>query len=204
MAWDLFGLCQMILGFPQFGTSRLLLTFTERRQLPFDRIIITTDQTFIMSYSSRFARTLGRRVLASRFQTKVAAPQLGAVRHSSYFTPSHEYLKVEGDIGTCGITDVAQTQLGDIVYVELPGVGDEFEAGDSFGSVESVKAASDVYAPVSGTVVEVNEVLEEQPDIVNSSAEDAGWFIKIKMNDTSEVNKLLDATGYAEIVAEEQ
>ncbi len=111
---------------------------------------------------------------------------------------AHEYVKVEGTVGVCGITDYAQSALGDIVFVELPSVGDEFEAGDSFGSVESVKAASDVYAPVSGTIIEVNEALEDSPELVNSSAEDDAWFVKIEMNDTSEVNELMDETAYEE------
>ena len=111
---------------------------------------------------------------------------------------AHEYIKVEGNVGVCGITDFAQSALGDIVFVDLPAVGDEFEAGDSFGSVESVKAASDVYAPVSGTIVEINEALEDSPELVNSSAEDDAWFVKIEMSDTSEVNELMDETAYEE------
>ena len=111
---------------------------------------------------------------------------------------AHEYIKVEGNIGTCGITDFAQSALGDIVFVDLPSVGDEFDAGDSFGSVESVKAASDVYAPVSGTIVEINEALDDSPELVNSSAEDDAWFVKIEMKDTSEVNSLMDEVAYEE------
>ena len=111
---------------------------------------------------------------------------------------AREYIKVEGNIGTCGITDFAQSALGDIVFVDLPSVGDEFDAGDSFGSVESVKAASDVYAPVSGTIVEINEALDDSPELVNSSAEDDAWFVKIEMKDTSEVNSLMDEVAYEE------
>ena len=111
---------------------------------------------------------------------------------------AHEYIKVEGNVGVCGITDFAQSALGDIVFVDLPSVGDEFDSGDSFGSVESVKAASDVYAPVSGTIIEVNEKLEDSPELVNSSAEDEAWFVKIEMNDTSEVNDLMDEVAYEE------
>ena len=111
---------------------------------------------------------------------------------------AHEYVKVEGNIGTCGITDFAQSALGDIVFVDLPSVGDEFELGDSFGSVESVKAASDVYAPVSGTVIEINEKLDDSPELVNSSAEEDAWFVKIEMTDTSEVNGLMDEVAYEE------
>merc|ERR1719384_1706392 len=115
---------------------------------------------------------------------------------SSYFTKAHEYVAVDGKIGTVGITDFAQAALGDIVYVDLPEVGDDFEKGDSFGSVESVKAASDVYCPVSGTVTEVNEVLSDEPGIVNKSAEKDGWFIKIEMSDESELDDLMTPDAY--------
>mmetsp|Transcript_5226 Transcript_5226/g.11830 ORF Transcript_5226/g.11830 Transcript_5226/m.11830 type:complete len:158 (+) Transcript_5226:96-569(+) len=151
-----------------------------------------------MSFSSRFARTLSRRVAPTPFRTKVTSPHLGAIRLSSYYTPAHEYVKVDGNVGTCGITDFAQSALGDIVFVDLPAVGDEFEAGDSFGSVESVKAASDVYAPVTGTIVEINEALEESPELVNSSAEDDAWFVKIEISDASEVDSLMDDAAYKE------
>jgi glycine cleavage system H protein len=115
--------------------------------------------------------------------------------HEYFPLLAHEYVKVEGNVGACGITDFAQSA---IVFVDLPGVGDEFEAGDSFGSVESVKAASDVYAPVSGTIIEINEKLEDSPELVNSSAEDEAWFVKIEMKDTSEVNSLMDEVAYEE------
>jgi glycine cleavage system H protein len=105
---------------------------------------------------------------------------------------------VDGKIGTCGITDFAQAALGDIVFVDLPEVGDEFEKGDSFGSVESVKAASDVYAPVSGKVVAINEALSDEPGMVNSSAEDGAWFIKLEIKDKSELDGLMDAAAYKE------
>jgi glycine cleavage system H protein len=103
---------------------------------------------------------------------------------------------VTGDIGTCGITDFAQAALGDIVFVDLPEVGDEFEKGDAFGSVESVKAASDVYAPVSGTVVEINGVLSDEPGMVNSEAEGKAWFIKLKLKDTSQLDALMKPDAY--------
>jgi glycine cleavage system H protein len=111
---------------------------------------------------------------------------------------AHEYIKVDGKIGTCGITDFAQGALGDIVFVDLPDVGDEFEKGDSFGSVESVKAASDVYAPVSGKVVEVNSVLTDEPGLVNNSAEEDAWFVKIEISDAAELDSLMDAAAYKE------
>ena len=111
---------------------------------------------------------------------------------------AHEYVAVDGKTGTVGITDFAQSALGDIVFVDLPEVGEEFQKGESFGSVESVKAASDVYAPVTGTVVEVNEVLSDEPGLVNSNAEDDAWFIKLEISDASELDDLMDATAYAE------
>ena len=111
---------------------------------------------------------------------------------------AHEYVKVEGNIGTCGITDFAQAALGDIVFVDLPEVGDTFDKGDSFGSVESVKAASDVYAPVAGTVVEVNDKLSDEPAMVNEHAESDAWFIKIEIKDEGELSDLLSADAYKE------
>jgi glycine cleavage system H protein len=117
---------------------------------------------------------------------------------TTYYTTAHEYCKVDGNVATVGITDFAQSALGDIVFVDLPGVGDKFEAKDSFGSVESVKAASDVYAPVSGEVLEVNEALTDEPGLVNTSAEDNAWFIKLKMSDDSELKGLMGADAYKE------
>eukprot|EP00591_Stephanopyxis_turris_P010220 CAMPEP_0195515152 /NCGR_PEP_ID=MMETSP0794_2-20130614/6325_1 /TAXON_ID=515487 /ORGANISM="Stephanopyxis turris, Strain CCMP 815" /LENGTH=163 /DNA_ID=CAMNT_0040643535 /DNA_START=101 /DNA_END=592 /DNA_ORIENTATION=+ len=128
---------------------------------------------------------------------KIVASKFTSTRFAStYFTPAHEYVTVDGNIGTCGITDFAQSALGDIVYVDLPEVGDEFEKGDSFGSVESVKAASDVYAPVSGTVVEVNETLSDEPETVNAKAETDAWFIKIELSSPDETGDLMGADAY--------
>ena len=101
-------------------------------------------------------------------------------------------------MGTCGITDFAQAALGDIVFVDLPAIGDKFEKGDSFGSVESVKAASDVYAPVAGTVVEINEALNDDPGMVNTEAENSAWFIKIEISDEGELGSLLGEAAYKE------
>ena len=111
---------------------------------------------------------------------------------------AHEYANVDGKVATCGITDFAQAALGDIVFVDLPEVGDDFEKGDSFGSVESVKAASDVYAPVTGTIVEVNEALSDEPGVVNNSPEGEGWLIKIEMDDESELDDLMTPEAYKE------
>eukprot|EP00970_Alexandrium_tamarense_P004518 scaffold759_cov290-Alexandrium_tamarense.AAC.54 len=112
--------------------------------------------------------------------------------------PAHEYCKVDGKVATIGITDFAQAALGDIVFVDLPEPGDDFDAKDSFGSVESVKAASDVYAPVSGKVLEVNEALTDEPGMVNSNAEDDAWFIKLEMGDEGELESLMNAEQYKE------
>lgn len=101
-------------------------------------------------------------------------------------------------MGTVGVTDFAQAALGDIVFVDLPETEDEFEKGESFGSVESVKAASDVYAPVSGSIVAVNETLNDEPGLVNTNAEDDGWFIKLEISDDSELGSLMDEAAYKE------
>ncbi len=116
---------------------------------------------------------------------------------------AHEYVTVDGDIGTVGISNFAQAALGDIVFVDLPEVGDEFEKGDSFGSVESVKAASDVYAPVSGTVVEINETLSDEPGSVNTEAEGSAWFIKLQIKDSSELSSLMGEEAYKEHCAKD-
>lgn len=120
---------------------------------------------------------------------------------SRYFTDEHEWVDVSGDIATVGITDYAQEQLGDIVFVELPEEGKSFTKGDDAAVVESVKAASDIYAPVSGEVVEVNGALEDEPGLVNSEAEEDGWFFKLRVSDPSELSGLMDEAGYKEFVA---
>ena len=112
-----------------------------------------------------------------------------------YYSESHEYLKVEGNIGIIGITDYAQKALGNVVYVDMPDVDDEVEAGAEFGAVESVKAASDLNSPVSGTVVEVNEALEDTPELINQNAYE-NWIIKVEMSDESELENLMDASAY--------
>ena len=112
-----------------------------------------------------------------------------------YYSESHEYLKVEGNIGIIGITDYAQKALGNVVYVDMPEVDDEVEAGAEFGAVESVKAASDLNSPVSGTVVEVNEALEDVPELINQDAYE-NWIIKVEMSDESELENLMDAAAY--------
>ena len=118
------------------------------------------------------------------------------------YTKEHEWLKVDGNTGTIGITDHAQNSLGDIVFVELPKLGADIIAGQTFGSVESVKAVSDLYAPVSGTVTEVNEALNTSPEDVNKDAH-AAWMIKVTLKDPSEIAKLLSASDYEKFAAEE-
>lgn len=119
------------------------------------------------------------------------------------YASTHEWARDEGDgTVTVGITDHAQDALGDVVYVELPEVGSTVTAGDEAGVVESVKAASDIYAPVSGEVVAVNDVLENKPETINDSPYDDGWFYKIKMSDPEELEDLLDADGYADASGE--
>lgn len=119
-----------------------------------------------------------------------------------YYSESHEYVKVEGDEAYVGITDFAQDSLGNIVYVDMPEVDDEVSAGEDFGAVESVKAASDLISPVSGTVVEVNEALEDQPELINKDAF-GNWIMKVKLSDKSELDSLLDAKAYEELCTKE-
>ncbi len=112
------------------------------------------------------------------------------------YTKDHEWIRVEGNLGTVGISEHAQEQLGDIVYVELPEVGREVKKGEQFAVVESVKAASEVYAPASGRIVEVNGELSEKPELVNQDAEGAGWFARIELADPAELDDLMDADAY--------
>ena len=112
-----------------------------------------------------------------------------------YYSESHEYVRVEGDFGFIGITDFAQHALGTVVYVDLPEVDDEVEAGEEFGAVESVKAASDIISPVSGTIVEVNDALDDQPELLNQDAYE-NWIIKVELSDKAELDSLMDAAAY--------
>lgn len=114
-----------------------------------------------------------------------------------YYAESHEYVKVEGEYGYVGITDYAQNALGNVVYVDMPDVDDEVNAGEDFGAVESVKAASDLISPVSGTVVEVNEALNDSPELVNKDPF-GNWIIKVQLSDKSELDNLMDAKTYKE------
>ena len=118
-----------------------------------------------------------------------------------YYSESHEYVKVEGDFGFIGITDYAQHELGNVVYVDMPEVDDEVTAGEDFGAVESVKAASDLMSPVSGTVVEVNEALEDEPGLINKDAFE-NWIIKVELSDKSELDGLMDVAAYKDMIGE--
>ncbi len=120
------------------------------------------------------------------------------------FLSSHEWVLIEGNIATVGVSDHAQELLGDLVYVELPEQGSAVAAGDSVGVIESVKAASDTYAPVSGEVIEINEELEGAPERINDDPYGDGWMYKIAMEDAEEVSDLLDAAAYAEAIADEE
>jgi glycine cleavage system H protein len=117
-----------------------------------------------------------------------------------YFSQEHEWIEIEGDLGTVGITDYAQGQLGDITFVDLPAEGATFDKGDSVAVVDSVKAASDVYTPVSGTIAEANEVLADQPELVNTDAEVGGWLFRITLSDASELEALMDEAAYKDYV----
>ena len=125
---------------------------------------------------------------------------MAKVLEGLYYSESHEYVKVEGDFGFVGITDYAQNALGNVVYVDMPEVDDEVTAGEEFGAVESVKAASDLISPVSGTVVEINEDLEDQPELVTEDAY-ANWIIKVELSDKGDLDNLMDAAAYEEFCA---
>jgi glycine cleavage system H protein len=118
------------------------------------------------------------------------------------YTKDHEWIRVDGDTGTVGITDYAQGELGDVVFVELPAVGKTLKAHDTFGTIEAVKAVSDLYSPVSGSVVEINTALEKTPELVNKDPYNAGWMIKIKISNPAELNDLLDAAAYKKLVGQ--
>ena len=121
---------------------------------------------------------------------------MAKVMEGLYYSESHEYVRVEGNFGFIGISDYAQHALGSVVYVDMPEVDDEVSAGEEFGAVESVKAASDLISPVTGVVVEVNEALEDQPELINSDAYE-NWIIKVTIADKAELNDLMDAKAYA-------
>lgn len=123
---------------------------------------------------------------------------------NKYFTSDHEWLQIDGSNATIGITDYAQQSLGEIVYVELPEIGVEVNTGDSLATIESVKAASEVYAPIQGTILEVNEALNDEPELVNSDAENEGWFIKLSMAENTLPESLLSKTDYDTLVEQSE
>lgn len=125
-----------------------------------------------------------------------------AVPSELKYSKEHEWVKVEGNTVTIGITEYAQGELGDIVFVELPEVDDEINEGDTFGSVESVKTVSELYAPVSGKVVESNEELEDSPEFVNESSYEKAWMVKVELSDESQLDDLLSADQYKEMIGE--
>ncbi|MDQ3667377.1 MAG: glycine cleavage system protein GcvH [Acidobacteriota bacterium] len=120
-----------------------------------------------------------------------------------HYSKDHEWVRVEGDVAVVGITDYAQNSLGDVVYIELPKVGEQFAANESFGSVESVKAVSEVFSPVSGIVAEVNEALNDEPEKVNGDSYGEGWMIKVRMSSPGEVDSLLTAAEYEDFTKAE-
>lgn len=126
-----------------------------------------------------------------------------ATPEDNRYAKSHEYVHVEGTIGTIGITDYAQKELGDVVFVELPQVGAELEAGDELGSIESVKAVSELFSPVSGEIIEVNEALADNPALVNTDPWGDGWMVRIKLADATEVDELMTAEEYDEYIEKE-
>jgi glycine cleavage system H protein len=119
------------------------------------------------------------------------------------YDKEHEWLKTDGDVASIGITDFAQDQLGEVVYVDLPAVGDEVVAGEAFGEIESVKSVSELYSPVSGAVVDVNIALDGKPETVNEDAYGDGWMIKVKMTDASQVDAMMSSTDYESFLASE-
>ncbi|MGW9856798.1 glycine cleavage system H protein [Staphylococcus hominis] len=125
-----------------------------------------------------------------------------AVPSELKYSKEHEWIKVEGNTATIGITEYAQGELGDIVFVELPDVDDEINEGDTFGSVESVKTVSELYAPVSGKIVETNDELEDSPEFVNESPYEKAWMVKVELSDESQLDELLSAEQYSEMIGE--
>ena len=116
------------------------------------------------------------------------------------YTQEHEWVQVEGDLGTVGVTDFAAGELGDVVFVELPEIGSEFSQGDTVGTIESVKAVADLYLPVSGEIVEINEAVVDSPELVNGDPMDGGWLVKVRLSDPAELDALLDASAYNNLI----
>ena len=126
-----------------------------------------------------------------------------ATPEDNRYAKSHEYVHLEGDVATIGITDYAQKELGDVVFVELPQVGSQLDAADELGSIESVKAVSELFSPVSGEVVEINEALSDKPDLVNTDPYGDGWMIRVRVSDPTEIDELMTAEEYDEYIEKE-
>lgn len=163
---------------------------------PDPRTTHTTRNMALRQFARQSARSLGLRSDVSAFAPAVATRGMSTVIEGLKYMASHEWAKVDGDTVTVGITDHAQAELGDVVYVELPEVGSTVEAKSTFGVVESVKAASDVYSPISGEVVAVNEELADSPGAVNEGAFTDGWMMKVKMSNPADLDALMDAKAY--------
>ncbi|MCP4705884.1 MAG: glycine cleavage system protein GcvH [candidate division Zixibacteria bacterium] len=116
------------------------------------------------------------------------------------YTKEHEWIKIDGNLATIGVTDFAQGELGDIVFVELPSVGDEAKSGESFGTIEAVKAVSEIFSPLSGKIAEINELLEDDPMVINSEPYGDGWMVKIELSDSSELESLISSDEYQELI----
>jgi len=142
--------------------------------------------------------SVGSQNLPSAILNSLRSFHCTSLKLDVYYSKDHEWVKVDGDVGTIGVSDHAQKELGEVVFCELPEVGSEFEEGDVFGSVESVKAASDMVMPVSGTVVEANEKLADDPSSINSSPENEGWIIKVQLSDASQLASLMTPDAYKE------
>lgn len=125
---------------------------------------------------------------------------MAELKKGLYYSESHEWVKVEGNIAIIGVTDFAQEQMGDITYVDMPDEDEEFEVGEEFGALESVKASSELYIPVSGTIVEVNEILEDEPELINENAF-GNWIIKVEMSNPSEIEDLMTPEAYEEMTS---
>jgi glycine cleavage system H protein len=147
---------------------------------------------------ARFARREPNRFRDRFWRRKMEAPP------GLKYSKEHEWVATEETVATIGITDHAQEQLGEIVYIELPAVGEKVSKDDPFGVIESVKAVSDIYAPVSGTVIEINEDLPESPEMVNEDCYGDGWLIKVKISDTADFDDLMEASEYEEMVARDK
>jgi glycine cleavage system H protein len=135
-----------------------------------------------------------------RLNRRPTAQEAEMVPNDRKYTKEHEWVLVEGDIATIGVTDFAAGELGDIVFVEMPEVGDELNREETVGSIESVKAVEDLYVPVSGEVVEINEAIDATPELVNREPFDSGWLFKVKMSDETELENLLSAAAYGDIL----